>query len=442
MKKANRIRIILLLLMALLLTGCSMRTADQMYSIPMRSEADGNLQAVIDQAMSGLDYCAPRAGENQQAVQMADLDGDGVSEYLLFAKGSDERPLRILIFKYSNNTFQHVDTIESNGTAFDQVEYVQMDNNGGYELVVGRLLDAQVLGSVSVYNVVNREVQILLSANYSKFVTVDLDADGLSELFVLRPGQTETDRGIAEMYGMEQGVIERSNEVNMSESVSQLKRVIVGKLHGGQTAIYTASAVGDSALITDVYTVTDGMLKNVSISNESGTSMQTMRNYYVYADDIDNDGVVELPQLMPMHMQDEGRLATDRYEIIRWYAMTVNGEEVDKMFTFHNFVGGWYLQLEDRWARKLTVQRVGSDYCFYIWDRYDQQAEHVLTVHALTGQNRDIQATQDGRFLLHKTDTVVYAATLMQGAENYDISQEYMIRSFQLIKQDWKTGET
>ena len=67
----------------LLLTGCQMRTADQMYSIPMRSEADGSLQQVIDQAMIGMEYCAPRSGENQQAVQMADLDGDGISEYLL-----------------------------------------------------------------------------------------------------------------------------------------------------------------------------------------------------------------------------------------------------------------------------------------------------------------------------------------------------------------------
>lgn len=442
MKKMHYKLMFVLMAAVLLLTGCQMRTADQMYSIPMRSEADGSLQQVIDQAMIGMEYCAPRSGENQQAVQMADLDGDGISEYLLFAKGADERPLRILIFKFFNGTFQHVDTIESNGTTFEQVEYVQMDNNSGYELVVGRLLDAQVLGNVSVYNFVNKEAQVLLSASYSKFLTVDLDADGLTELFVLRPGQTETDRGIAEMYGVEQGVMERSNEVNMSEPVSQLKRVIVGKLHGDQTAVYTASAVGDAALITDVYTMADGLLKNVSISNESGTSMQTMRNYYVYADDIDNDGVVELPQLMPMHMQSESRLTTDRYEIIRWYAMTVTGEEVDKLFTFHNFVGGWYLHLEDRWAAKLTVERVGSDYCFYIWDKYDRTAQHVLTVHTLTGQNREMQATQDGRFLLHKTDTVVYAATLMQEAENFDISQEYMIRSFQLIKQDWKTGET
>lgn len=439
MKKFSRL--IILAVLAMLLTGCHMRTSDQMYSLPKRSESDGSLQSAINKAMVGLEYCAPLTGENQQAVQMADLDGDGVSEYLLFAKAGTERPLRILIFRYTAGEFQHVDTVESNGSAFDQVEYVQMDGGGGMEIVVGRQLDAEVIRSVSVYAYVAGEAEQLVSTNYTKYITVDLDADGLSELFVLRPGATDTDHGIAELYGVEQGVIERSNEVSMSEPVSHLKRMVIGQLYGGQTAVYVASATGDTALITDVYTVKDSMLTNVSFSNESGTSVQTMRNYYIYADDIDNDGVVELPQLMSMTISGEER-STDRHDLIRWYAMTPEGTEVDKMFTYHNFVGGWYLHLEDRWAPRLMVQRQGNAYDFYIWSSDFKTNEYVFTIHILTGQNRDTQATEDGRFLLHKTDSVVYAASLAHAAESYGFYQDNIIRSFHLIKLDWKTGET
>lgn len=438
-KKLNKL--FLLVVLALCLTGCHMRTSDQMYSLPKRSESDGSLQSAINKAMSGMEYCAPLSGENQQAVQMADLDGDGISEYLLFAKANADRPLRILIFRYVGNEFQHVDTIESNGSAFDQVEYVQMDGSGGMELVVGRQLDAEVIRSVSVYAYASGEAEQMISANYSKYMTVDLDMDGLTELFVLRPGATDTDHGIAELYGSEQGVIERSNEVSMSEPVSQLKRIIIGKLYGGQTAVYIASATGDTALITDVYAVKDSLLTNVSLSNESGTSVQTMRNYYIYADDIDNDGIVELPQLMSMTVSGEER-STDRHDLIRWYAMTPEGAEVDKMFTYHNFVGGWYFHLEDRWAPRLMVQRQGNAYDFYIWSSDFKMNEYVFTIHTLTGQNRDAQATEDGRFLLHKTDSVVYAASLAEAAQAYGFYQENIIRSFHLIKLDWKTGET
>ena len=79
--------IALALLMAMLLGGCAMRTVEDMYRVPRRSEDYNNLQSAIDSAMTGLEYAAPVSGENQQTVQMADLDGDGMQEYLLFARG-------------------------------------------------------------------------------------------------------------------------------------------------------------------------------------------------------------------------------------------------------------------------------------------------------------------------------------------------------------------
>lgn len=438
---SRRIKLVCLLLVAVLLTGCTMPTVEQMYKLPKRSEDYNNLQSAIDQAMDGLDYCAPLAGEHQQTVQMADLDGDGEQEYLLFAKGSSDRPLRILVFRNIDDAFVHVDTIESNGSAFDRVEYVQMDGRGGVELIIGRQVSDQVLRRVSVYTFTNGTAEQLITVNYTKFLAVDLNADGLGELFVLRPGQTDTDHGVAELYGIEKGTMERSNEVDMSGPVDKLKRILIGKLHDGQPAVYVASTVGDTALITDVFARVDGLLSNVSFSNESGTSVQTMRNYYVYADDIDNDGVVELPATINMFPLGEAR-STDRHDLIRWYAMTADGGEVDKMFTYHNFVGGWYMQLEGSIVSKLAVMRVGNGYEFYLWDEETSSTRKLMTVFALTGQNREEQGLAEERFVLHKTDSTVYAASLEEIALEYAITQDSVIRSFHLIHQDWKTGET
>lgn len=426
---------------ALLLGGCSMRTVGQMYQLPKRSEDYNHLQSAIDSAMAGLEYCAPLAGENRQTVHMADLDGDGDQEYLLFAKSSTERPLRILIFDLVEDTYVHTDTIESNGSAFDQVEYVQMDGMGGLEVVVGSQLSDQVLRSVSVYTFSHGEAEQMVSANYTKFLTVDLDMDSLCELFVLRPGQTDTDNGVAELYGVENGSMERSNEVNMSASPDKLKRVIIGQLHNGETAVYAASTVGDTALITDVYAFVGGRLANVSFSNESGTSVKTLRNYYIYADDIDNDGVVELPHLIVMAPLDEG-YSGDRQELIRWYAMKADGTEVDKLYTYHNFVGGWYLELNSQWASQITVFQQGNTYEFYLWSEDYEDTWPLMSIHVLTGQNRDELSQVMNRFVLYKTDSVTYAASLANEISDYGITQESLIRAFHLIQQEWKTGET
>ncbi len=426
---------------ALLLSGCTMRTVGQMYRLPERTDDFNVLQSAIDSAMLGLDYCAPLAGENRQTVHMADLDGDQDQEYLLFAKGSTDRPLRILIFDEVEDTYVHIHTIESNGSAFDQVEYVQMDGVGGVELVVGSQLSDQVLRSVSVYTFAGDEMHQMMIANYTKFLTVDLDGNSLSELFLLRPDQTDTNRGIAEVYSVKSGVMARSNEVSMSESTDNLKRILVGKLQDQRNAVYVASTAGDTVLITDIYTLIDDRLSNVTFSNESGTSVKTMRNYYVYADDIDNDGVVELPYLMSMLPVDE-EAESDRQELILWYAMHSDGSQIDKLYTYHNFVGGWYLELDSAIVADLTVRQRGNTYQFCLWDEARQTMQEMVTVSVLSGQSREAQMQETGRFVLYKTESLIYAASLGAGAENYGISQESLVRAFHLIQQDWKTGET
>lgn len=438
----GRIKLLCLVLMiATILTGCSMRTVEQMYRLPKRSKDYNNLQSVIDNAMTDLTYCAPIAGENRQTVQLADLDGDEQPEYLLFAKGTQEKPLRILVFKDTGDTFVNVCTVECNGSAFDLVEYVDMDGKGGTEIVVGRQLNDQVMRSVSVYSFSNDELVQLVSANYTKFLTTDLDSDGVSELFILRPGQTESDNGVTELYRIKNGVMERSNEVNLSQPTDNLKRIITGKLDGGKAAVYVASAVGDNALLTDVYTLLEDKLANVTLTNESGTSIQTMRNFYVYADDIDNDGVVELPALLIMKPLD-GIMSADMHQLIRWYAMKPDGSEVNKMYTYHNFIGGWYMQVDSGWTSRLVVLDFGTYTEFRLWDKKYEKTEKIFTVYSLTGQNREEQSMLEDRFVLHKTESIIYAAKLSDTAKNYGLTQESVIYSFRMIQKDWKTGET
>ena len=432
---------LLLFLAVLLLTGCNMRTVDELYLLPKRSEAYTNLQTLIDDVMVGKEYSAPLSGENRQIVQMVDLDGDSVEEYLLFAKDNDEKPLHIYIFAGEEGEYTLLDSIESTGSAFEQVEYVKMDNAGGYEIVVGRQVSDQVLRSVSVYTMQGSELEQCVTANYSKFVCHDLDSDGFSEMLLLRPGDSESDNGIAELYGIEEGTMERSAEVNMSEPSDAIKRIMVSRLNDGNPAVYVASDVDGNAIITDVYAIVNGEFTNVSFSNESGTSVQTLRNYYVYADDIDDDGILELPSLITMKLPNQTNSNANQY-LIRWYAMDSDGSEIDKLYSYHNYVGGWYMRLDSELAPRMCVLQQGNAYEFYIWDEAYNASEKIMTVYVLTGQKRDEQATIDNRFVLHRTESTVYAANLEVASASYGISKDGLINSLRMILQDWNTGET
>ena len=63
----RKFHILWLLIAVMLLTGCSMRTLDELYCVPKRSEEQNNLQRAIDQNMDGLVYCAPLSSLNDNS---------------------------------------------------------------------------------------------------------------------------------------------------------------------------------------------------------------------------------------------------------------------------------------------------------------------------------------------------------------------------------------
>ena len=440
MKKFKRLAA-LLLAAVLGLSGCGFATVEQMYALPKRSTQYHDLQNAIDSAMAGLEYAAPTSGEYQQTVQQADLDGDGEMEYLLFARGSGEKPLKILIFKAAEKSYQLMETIESRGAAFQVVEYADMDDKPGVELIVGRAVADQVMGAVSVYTFAAGLSEQLISVNYDEFVMCDLDESGMAELMVISQGATDNANAVASLYSYEGGAMVRSAEANLSAPAENIKRIMVSHLSGDVNAVYVASSLAESAVITDVFALKDGNFTNVSFSNESGTSVQTLRNYYVYADDIDDDGVLELPSLMEMTISGQRSYSAMQY-LIRWYAMTIDGEEVTKMYTFHNFDAGWYILLGSRWAHRILVTQEGSTYTFSMWDPDFTEAEKIFTVYTLSGAEREQEALEAGRFILYRTDSIIYCASLEEAAAEYGVNQESLADYFRFIQRDWKTGET
>ena len=441
MKKFKRLTA-LVLVAALGLSGCGFATVEQMYALPKRSTQYHDLQNAIDSTMPGLEYAAPTSGEYQQTVQQADLDGDGESEYLLFAREtSGEKLLKILIFKRAEKSYQLMETIESRGAAFRVVEYADMDDSKGVELIVGRSVADQVMGAVSVYTFASGLSEQLISVSYDEFVMCDMDESGLSELMVIAQGATDHANAVASLYSYENGTMVRSAEANLSAPAENIKRIMVSHLSGGHHAVYVASALDESAIITDVFALKNGCFTNVSFSNESGTSVQTLRNYYVYADDIDDDGELELPSLMEMNVGGQRMYDSMQY-LIRWYAMTIDGGEVDKMYTYHNFDAGWYILLSSDWAHRILVTQDGSTYTFSMWDREFTEAEKIFTVYTLSGAEREQEALKAGRFILHRTDSTIYCASLEHAATEYDVTQESLAEYFRFIQRDWKTGET
>ena len=435
----------LALVTAMLISGCTMRTVDQMYSVPKRSQSYSHVQKAMDEAMLGLEYAAPSSGENQQTVQLADLDGDNEDEYLLFARDQAKTPLHILIFDINEaGECLLIDDVELSGSTFERVEYVDVDDAPGVEVVVGCQVSDQLMGNVSIFSFLGGSAEKLMSASYSRFLTCDLDQDERSELIVVRPGEAgeagESVSGgsMALRFEYLGGAMERSKEVPISASADHIKRIVGGKLQDGEPAVFISSVLENSTVATDVLTLKDQQFINLTADSES---VPTLRNYYVYAGDIDGDGITELPSLIPMRPVTVQNASENMY-MIAWYSLSLDGERHEKRFTFHDYAGGWYLELEPQWARRISAEKDGNSYRFFLWDKGGVKVQSLFTLYVLTGSNRDAQAVEGDRFPLYRKEGVAYAVELHRAARGYGLTQEYMVKCFHLIHQAWKTGET
>ena len=424
------------------LSGCGMQAMNQLYCMPRRPDSFYSLQNAVDSAMQDMEYCAPLTGANQQAVQTADLDGDGTMEYLLFARGNGEKPLNIFIFRYQDDAYILDQTISFSGSAFEQVDYVQLDNVGGMELIVGCQVSEQLTRSVSVYSYREGKMAQVLGTNYNRILTNDFNGDGIPELLVIRSGALETDNAIAQLYGFAGGEVNKSVEVEMSQPVSHLKRMVAGKLEDGAPAVYVASNVDQFAVVTDVLALQNKKFTNISREDKES---QTVRKYSVYADDVDQDGVLEMPCLLhPATLFQEKTL--EREWIILWYSMDSYGNKTDKAYSFHNFDRGWSIRLESPVAPEtiVTVDRIDQNsvsYQFGTWDSKEHQARVYMTVYELEGPDREEEAAQDNRFVLQRTESVVYAARMETVCAEYGITQDSLIRSFGFLNNEWIMGK-
>ena len=436
--------IISVCLMVLTFCGCVARDADALYALPRQSEEYYDLQRAIESLMTvDTGYCAPVAGSNQQAVQLADLDGDGEEEAVVFLKTGGEVPLKIHIFGRRGETYTHLAVIEGDGSAFETVEYADLDGIAGAELIFGRRVGDQVLRSLSAYTWRDGHMVELLTANYTHFRTVELNGDDRKDIFVLRD-RAEGRTGAAELYTWRDGRMEPDGEARLSVELGAVKRMVSGYMCPGVPAVFVASAFNETSIITDIFAFRDGTFQNVSASGETGLSTQTVRNHDAYASDIDSDGNIELPALVALPSQTAD---SANYFVIDWYNLYPDGARQVKVSTFHNNAAGWYLELPGHWHGRLTVSRTEEaadgvqGLTFSKWNGRNSKPEKIFTIYAFTGDNREAQAVADGRFILAKKGETVYAASMGTGPWAKMLSREEMIAMFRFIQISWNTGE-
>ena len=433
---------ILLSLLCLLLGGCSFKSGDELYLLPQPPMDFLNLQMALNAILEeGAEYAAPVSGSNRQSVQLVDLDADGEKEAVAFFRVQDEHPMRLCIFQKEGGEYRLRTSIEGSGTAINSVEYINIDSRPGLEIIASWQVSSSVQQYMGVYSVENWMVTELMSASCDEYCTVDLDSDGQREIFLLK-ADTEGRTGVAQLYRYDGSQLEKEPDVAMSVNTDGLRRMVTGYLEPGVMAVFVASTYEQSGIVTDVFVLQNGLFYNASVSPDgSGLSAQTVRNYFIYADDIDSDGLLELP--MTVQLPPRGDNA-DSFWVIRWYNLLLNGTQEQKLLTFHNYAAGWYLELPESWSSEICIYRTegnaGWIYTIARWNGEDEEPTPMVHISPVSGSVRRLGG---GWSVLGTVSDVTYAVLTTPESDEWSegLSVEELIARFHTIRYDWNTNE-
>ena len=442
-----------ILLLPLLLSGCMVSvSAEDLYALPQLPEVYEALSVRLSELLSnGGEYAPPQAGGNLPPVQMIDLNGDGNDEALAFLRvSSEERPLKIYIFRAVEDGYEQAGVISGSGTSIHSVRYADLDGNGVQEIIVSWSVSAEIQ-ALAVYALEDLEPVQMMSTPYARYEVVDLDGDGEDELMVLRSDEAESGGSLADYYDWDSAKsgFHLQSTARLSVPVGALQWMQVGNLQEGETAVFvTGREVGAdeaSRAVTDILVYKAPELTNIVMSSDTGVSTQIFRNLNLPPTDINGDGAMEVPK--PAQLLSDS--AEEPYWKIYWHSYDVDGTDQLQAITYHNLTDSWYLMIPEAWDGHFTVRQnnasatVHSTTFYAVYGR--TAGEELLTIYTLTGTDREAQASKGGRTILRrqvKPDTV-YAVTYGEGYSSwrYAMDPTALADNFKVIVNRWSMGE-
>lgn len=430
------------------LSGCEFGSVEELYALPKSSEAYVNLQAKINQEKGNAEYIAPLSGENRQTIQLVDVDGDGSQEAVAFFRDTTaDAPLKIVIFKQDDREEYQVYTrIEGVGSEIESIDYLKLGGSGGVDILVSWQVSASVHSLVG-YTISGGQPVEIMRSGYSRYLTTDLDSDGLEEVILAQSGTGSSPSLRIEYYDGRDGIMELMSTAPLSEGATDISSWQAGQLEGDVPALFVTSFFGKDVLITDVFCLKgDQGLRNIAVDPATRRSASTFHYYAgVQPEDINGDGLIDVP--VALAVDSYGESSVERFWWLKWMDYQESGERKQVMTTYHSG-DGWYLEIPETWSGDFSMQRqesstIGVRTVTFARGVEGEESEVTpfLEISCLVGSDRTRQSEEGDRFILYSDATTIYTAQFLDSDWDCGLDQEGLKARFHASADGWDTSQ-
>lgn len=350
--RAKRSLLPLLLVVAVLLGGCSFElTDDELLRPPKATGNEAEIQRLIEKtAPNGYTLKYPKNGDIRCAVVTEDLDGDNRNEAVAFyrTQGQDSAT-HMLIMHDNGKNWKLSCNYRSQYTDIDCIRFADYDYDGVEEIFVGFTAHTGT-NNLKIFNYDGEAYEaseVEYSREYSAFTTGDYDRDGAAEILaftVYSPGS----KAQAELIDYGNNQLYTLSRCDLDPNVTGLENVISGLIdEDNMGVVLDGLLTGGRNSQVIFYDSEKARLVN-SIYSGGKKSRTALRSCKIDSADIDRDGFIEVPMVLAPP------LSGDAYTVaptVSWCSFgTEDCRFVEDMQCVSNLAYGYYFTLPDSFS--------------------------------------------------------------------------------------------
>ncbi|MBQ1270109.1 MAG: hypothetical protein IIY11_00470 [Clostridia bacterium] len=428
------------------LSGCAIQYGDGLLALPSLPAEYIELQGEIDKVFAtGAVSAAAESGSNRQSIQLVDIDGDSETETVAFFRTAEGNYL-IKAYKKNNENYEEIGSAEAVGLTLHSIYYPTSSVTGQKCLAVCWGIDESNNYGMTVYSFTDKGMENILSVQYSGILVGDFYGDSLDELCFAIKDQAGGMMSLR-VYEARANSYELGTEVPLCSEARSISRMTLGRYKEDDKALFLDSVAYGGGYVSDVITFEEGSsaLKNISKDRDSGSGIRTWRAVEEFCQDIDDDGIIEVPAASSMM----SALYPDEKYKLSWNAYSDEGTQ-QKLKTFHMSSDEWYIEWPENWDDRIVVQttrysRMVKTVFFSLPDDYSidslpqgTEANTLLTVYIFSGDNKEAYVKVYEAETIVQKDGLLYAFTLGSGAEGrYEVLAEDILEKFTRIENEW-----
>lgn len=326
-------KIAFLAVCCLLLSACSSfqpNLTDLMQSPKLTEEQAEIYEALTNAAdVSDVQLKYPKSGDYRSAFVMFDLDADGEDEALVFYNmPSWGGNVRIMVLDHQQDEWVSVYDAVGEGTDVTEVDFQVLTASGRHCVLIGWEQGTSENTSISVYDYTGGQLRVLYESEYSQMLIEDLDQDGTKEI-LLGIFKASSKTGAIRLINDTEDGLQSASRVVMDSTITGFLGIEIGWLAQNQIAVFVDAYTSSTQIVTELMVYTDdGKLRSLS-SHYSGLDRPLLREVPVRCEDINGDGILEIPVSLVEYSEEE-REEDNRKNLLQYLYLS-NPEELERL---------------------------------------------------------------------------------------------------------------